>query len=95
MVDLGSLLQQLKGWTPLATVFGLILIGSYKNVWVWGRQITEMKAEFALVKADFEARLRKQEESNERLWALVLQATGLAEAATVVAKRKVPPHDVP
>lgn len=93
MDDLISIVQQLKGWTPLATFLGLILITSWKGVWVWGRQLTDLKAEFALVKADFERRLQKQEESNEQLWTLVLRATGLAEDTIFVAKRKVP-HDV-
>lgn len=94
MADLISLLGILKDWGPLATILGLMLIGSWKGVFVWWRQYAELKAEIAELKADFKLRLQKQEESNEKLWTLVLRATGLAEDTIFVAKRKVP-HDVP
>lgn len=83
MIDVLSILQQLKGWTPLATVFGLIIIGSYFRVWLWYRQYEDMKA-------DYERRIQKLEESNEKLWALALRTTGLAELkdTVLVAKRQ-------
>lgn len=94
MVDLGALLQQLKGWTPLATFLGIVLAGGYFGIWVWGKQLVEEKAGRASDKADFERRLLEARESNQQLLSLLLQATGLAEKATFVAKLKVP-HDVP
>ncbi len=94
MVDLTQILQQLKGWTPLATFLGIILVAGYLKIWRWGSQYDELKAEHAAAKVDYERRLAEARESNQQLLSLVLQATGLAETATFVAKRKVP-NDVP
>lgn len=44
-----ELLEQLKGWPPLAYVLGAIIIASFFEVWVWGKlhraEVAELKAE--------------------------------------------------
>lgn len=43
MADIIDILEQLKSWGPLATLLALILFGSYRGIWVWGRDLREAK----------------------------------------------------
>jgi hypothetical protein len=59
----------------------VILIGSYWETWVWGRQLRECKAECA-------ARLTASERDRDEWKAMALSATGLAETSLSITNRR-------
>lgn len=87
MSDLISILQALKGWTPLATVFGVILISHYFRVWLWWKDHLDTTHRLT-------RELEEAKEEREKMVRVAFRAVGLAEDTFVIAKRKVP-TDVP
>lgn len=73
MAEILTIAQQLSG-VSLATLLLVILFSSFRGIWVWGRQLVEMKTEYEL-------RLAKAEKSAETWQAMALRATGLAETS--------------
>lgn len=59
----------------------VILIGSYWETWVWGRQMREVKANAA-------AELAKVERDRDEWKAMALSAAGIAETSVAIAKRR-------
>lgn len=93
MAEAIALAQKLGG-VSFATLMVLILLGSYWEVWVWGRQLLREREEFDEQKAELEERLRRAEEISNEWKAMTFRVAGLAEDGVVLAKRKVL-HDTP
>ncbi len=79
MSEVLTLAQQLSG-VSLATLLIIILFSSYRGWWVWGKQLTELKA-------DYELRLTKYEASNAKWEQMAMRATGLAEDGVGIARK--------
>lgn len=88
-----ALLQKLGG-VSFATLLGLILFGSYYDIWVWGKRLREEQAAFDEMKKEYERRLLHAEEASNEWKAMTFRVAGLAEDGVVIAKRKVM-HDAP
>lgn len=73
MADALALAQKLiESDVKFATLAVMILIGSYYNIWVWGRELTARQA-------DFDKRLAKAEEIATKWESIAIKATGLAQ----------------
>lgn len=81
MTEVLAFAQGLSG-VGFGTLLVLILYGSFKEYWVWGRQLTELRA-------DYERRLVKESDDKKEWRSIALSATGLAEHGVVLAKQRV------
>lgn len=82
MSDLIAILQALKGWGPLATVLGVILVSHYFHVWLWWKdhEVTVRRLEHGVEEA---------KNDRDKMERVAFRAVGLAEDTFVIAKRKV------
>lgn len=60
----------------------VILIGSYWETWVWGRQLRESKT-------NCEAEVAKVERDRDEWKAMALSAAGIAETSVAIARKRV------
>ncbi len=79
---MSEILDLAKGLSNLGfpTLMVIILYGSYRGWWVWGRVNVDMKD-------DYVDRLLKMETSRDKWQAMALRATGLAEETVSIVKK--------
>ncbi len=70
------------GGASFATLLLLILYGSWKNIWVWSRDV-------AKVTERYEALLHHEIEEKEFWRNIALRVTGIAEASAVLVKKTI------
>lgn len=82
MSDLIAILQALKGWTPLATVFAVILSAHYFHVWLWWK-------DHAAIVNKLTRDVENANEEKDRMIRVAFRAVGLGEDAFAVVKRNI------
>lgn len=70
------------------TLLVVILVGSYFDIWAWGRQLRDVKAEKAEMKAECAARLAEVIEEKNEWKRAAFNGAGLAETSVDLAKRR-------
>lgn len=78
MAEILDIAQKLSG-AGLATLLFIILFGSYKGIWVWGRQLDEAKLKCS-------EELREAKDKGAEWQRMALQGVGLAESSVHIAK---------
>ncbi len=81
MTEVIALARDLSG-VGFGTLLVLILFGSYKGYWVWGRQLIEQKA-------DDERRLAIALSEKAKWESIAMKALGLAENGLVITKQRM------
>ena len=70
------------GGVGFPTLLVLIIFGSFKEYWVWGRQLIELRA-------DYERRLSSAVSEKIKWESIAMKALGLAENGVVITKQRM------